>query len=288
MRKTCSLLLTATIPALWLSACSKNEDAASETATEAAADAGASVEAGPGISGAVAPGVAFAYRYAFTLPVDAIATVQQRHAAACERLGQTRCRVTGMAYNQPREGQVQARIDFLLAPDLAHRFGTEGLAAVEEADGKLENASIQGEEAGNEIRLSQQNSAAIEAEIARLEDRLKLGGLTKGERIELQQQLASLREQLRDGAQQRRQKEAAIASTPVVFDYASEGLLGGNTFAKASSASLASAGSALSVLLLVAGIALPWIGLLALAWLAWRALRARVAPKPAEPAPIQG
>ena len=42
------------------------------------ANAAASAErSSPGIGGGVAPGVAFAYRYAFTLPAKAIAGVQQ-------------------------------------------------------------------------------------------------------------------------------------------------------------------------------------------------------------------
>ncbi len=214
----------------------------------------------PGIGGAVAPGVAFAYRYAFTLPAKAIAGVQQEHAAACERLGPSRCRVTGMQFEQPREDEVSARIDFLLAPDIAHRFGVEGIAAVEKADGKVDNAYVSGENAGGEIALSQQNSAALLAEAERIEARLKQPGLSKDERLDLQNRAESMREQLRGQERLRRDKEASIATTPVNFAYASEGLLAsGNGFGKAANASWGSLQSMTAALLVLLGLALPWL-----------------------------
>lgn len=280
--------------ALALSGCSQEKssddtaamasDAAEAAPAAAAADAAADGRAGPGIGGVVAPGVAFTYSYAFTLPSDAISGVQQEHAAACSRLGPTRCRVTGMTYDQPGEGQVSARLDLLLAPDLAHRFGSEGIAAVERAEGKLERASVNGENAGDAIRFSQENSAATEAEVTRLEARLRAKGLAAQERVELQRRVTELRDQLRGEVANRRDKEEALATTPVSFAYASEGLVGGNTFGKAASASLGSMESMLAFLMLVAGVLLPWIGLAALGVLAFRWFKRR-APQSSEPTP---
>ena len=145
MRLNHSLLLTIPAAALFLSACSKVDDTAASSGDAAAESAAGNADpAGPAIAGIVAPGVAFAYRYAFSLPGDAIAKVQQQHAAACEKLGTARCRVTGMSYEQPREGEIAAEIDFLLAPDIAHSFGSAGIEAVTGAKGKLDNASISG------------------------------------------------------------------------------------------------------------------------------------------------
>jgi len=274
-----------------LTACSQEKaadtstDAAAETAPPGTTDAMQASKAGPVIGGAVAPGVAFTYAYSFSLPAKAISGVQQEHAAACERLGAKRCRVTGMRYEQPREDAVDARLDFLLAPDLAHRFGSEGIAAVERAEGSLDHATVNGENAGDAIVLSQQDSAGVSAEVERIEARLRARGLAAAERTELTRRAEDLRQQLRGQTAERRDKEAALASTPVSFAYASEGLLsGGNTFAKAASASLGSVEAALAFVLLLAGIALPWIGLTALVVLGWRWLKRR-ADTAAEPAP---
>ncbi len=264
-------LLALTIPALMLAACSaeKSQPSVSEEAAAPANDA-----AGPLISGVVAPGVAFRYDYAFTLPGKAISKVQQQHAAACQKLGANRCRVTGMAYDKSSDEQVSARLDFLLAPDIAHPFGNEAVAAVEAAEGKLENAQVTGENAGDAIKLSQQDSAAIEAEIARIEARLSAKGLTSAERVELTQQVAALREQQRNQAVDRKSKEVAIANTPVSFAYSSEGILTGQgTFGKAASASWSSAEMLLAFVTLALGIALPWLLLVGGAVFAWRWFR---------------
>lgn len=271
--------------ALLLSAC------ADKKSEEAASDQSATTEsAGPAISGAVAPGVAFRYNYAFTLPGKSISQVQRQHAAACQNLGPSRCRVTAIAYDQPGEDQVSAQLDLLLAPDLAHRFANEGIAAVERAEGELDNAHVVGENAGDAIKLSQADSAANEAEIARIEARLAAKGLTNAERVELRQQIATLREQQRGQAQDRKAKEASIATTPVVFGYASEDILSGKgTFSKAAGASWSSVQSLLAFVTLLLGLALPWALLAAGGFYLWRALRLkRLVPigKP-EPSPSE-
>lgn len=286
VRNPSKLILATTTALLLVSGCSqKSEDAADKPAPVRADVAPAPVDhagavapgqAGPDIGGAVAPGVAFTYQYAFTLPAKAISGVQRQHAAACERLGTSRCRVTGMRYEQPNEDEVAAELDLLLAPDLAHRFGTEGIAAVEAAEGKVDRASVNGEDAGSTITLSQQNSAANQAEIQRLEARLKAGGLSKEERTELTRRAEDLRAQMRGEADVRRGKEAAIASTPVSFTYSSEGLLGSQgSFGKAAGASWGNVETMFSVMLLVLGYAFPWLLLAGLGILAWRLLKAK-------------
>ncbi|MBN8501860.1 MAG: DUF4349 domain-containing protein [Sphingomonadales bacterium] len=266
-----------------LAACSteKSDEAA------AATDVVSGESAPPGVPGGVAPGVAFRYDYAFTMPAKGISRVQQQHAAACQQLGIGSCRVTGMRYDQPGADQVSARLDLLLAPDVAHSFGNEAIGLVEKADGKLDNAAVQGENAGDAIKLSQSDSAAIEAEIARIDARLAAKGLTAAERLELQQQVAGLREQQRGQAADRQAKEAAIASTPVTFTYASQGILTGDgTFTKAASASWSSLSGMIALLTLILGVALPWAAMIGGVILLWRWLRRR-SVQVAVPAPTE-
>lgn len=275
-----SMPLTALAAVLMLSACSAEKS--EEAAAPAAAEAVANDATGPTIDRSIAPGVAFTFDYAFTLPAQAITGVQREHAAACARLGPSRCRVTGMAYDQPREGEVSARLDFLLAPDLAQAFASDAIGAVEKAAGKLDNAKVAGENAGETIKLSQADSAGIEAEVKRIEARLAAKGLSGGERVELQQQLANLREQLRGNVQQRKGLEQSIATTPVTFAYSSEGIMAGKgTFSKAAGASLTSMNALGSFLLLLLGTLGPWAALIALGWLGWTRLRRN--PSPVEP-----
>ena len=227
------------------------------------------------MAGGVAPGNPFTFNYAFTLPAKTIGGVQQEHASACQRLGPSRCRVTGMTFEQPGEASL-ARTDYLLAPDLAHRFGSDAIAAVEKADGKLDNALVNGENAGGAIELSQQNSAAIQGEVERIEARLKAKGLTREERAELTRKVEALHEQLQGEAQGRRDKEQSIASTPVSFSYASEGLLAsGSGFGKAAGASWDNMQSMLAVLILALGYALPWLLPIGAGLLFWRYRKAK-------------
>jgi hypothetical protein len=273
--------LTALAAVLVLSACSAEK---SEEAPAAAEQSVAHDATGPQIDRSIAPGVAFTFDYAFTLPAKAITGVQREHAAACARLGPSRCRVTGMAYDQPRDGEVSARLDFLLAPDVAQAFASDAIGAVEKAEGKLDNAKVAGENAGDAIKLSQADSAGVEAEAKRIEERLAAKGLAGSERVELQQQLSGLREQLRGNAEQRKGLEQSIATTPVTFAYSSEGILAGKgTFGKAAGASLTSMTALGSFLLLLLGTLGPWVALIALGWLGWTRLRRK--PLPAEPVP---
>ena len=66
-----------------------------------------------------APGVAFNYRYAFRLPAERVAEVQEQHAQACEQLGVARCRITGMLYRLVNDDDIEAMLAFKLDP--AHR-----------------------------------------------------------------------------------------------------------------------------------------------------------------------
>ncbi len=289
---TLALLLSTSL--LFASGCSKQADDAAAPAKEAASAASGSAPAAadaaaaaatdapanrldtnaapnaasaatddktPGITSEVAPGVAFAYRYAFTLPAKAIADMQRQHSDACRKLGSKRCQVTGLSYEQPREGEVSARLDFLLAPDIAQQFGSDAVGLVEKADGRLANATVNGENAGAAIEISQHASAGLQAELTRIEARLKAPGLSTDERSELSQRADGLRSELSGEKDLRQQKEASIATTPVSFAYSSAGLFnaGSNPFGTAASTSLGSLQSTLAFVLTLAGLALPWL-----------------------------
>jgi hypothetical protein len=234
----------------------------------------------PDIGQDVAPGVAFSYRYAVTLPAKAIAGVQQQHAAACERLGPTRCQVTGMSYDQPDKGEVSARLDLMLAPEIAHSFGSDAIAAVEKADGSIDDASLDGDNAGGAIEDSQRHSTALKAQLGRIEKRLTTPGISKEEKAQLTQRAAELRDQLGDEVQTREDKEASLATTPMSFAYTSEGVFGSSDpFGKAAANSFGSMQALFAFVLTAAGLLLPWLllGALVVLLLRFRAMKQRLA-----------
>jgi hypothetical protein len=287
--------LLAGVVALALVGCSEQSSehaeasGAANTEVPAAAEESADAAAAPRISIEAAPGVAFGYAYSFRLADEQIARVQEEHAAACETLGIQRCRIVDVRYQLSDEKLVEAQTQFKLDPGIARKFGANAIASVERAEGVLADASVAGEDVGTEILASQQRSAGSEAEIARLEGRLKSGGLDKRERAELLAQISQLRGQLGDERQSRRTGEARIAWTSVAFNYVSDGGLPGigheNPFANAGEALVRSGSTALTFVLTLGAAILPWGILLALLAAAWRsrfvsAVRAQLRSKP--------
>ena len=261
------------------------DEASVSTSNTPAAEAAASDAAGPDVALNAAPGVAFDYSYTFRLADDRIAKVQEEHAAACETLGVQRCRIVDVRYQLNDEKRVEAQTQFKLDPGIARKFGANALASVEKAEGVLADASVNGEDVGSEILASQQRSAGSEAEIARLEERLKQAGLDKRERAELLSQISALRGQIGDERQSRRAGEARIAWTSVAFNYASDGGLPGigreNPFGNAWTTLLGSGGTLLSVILVAGAAVLPWALLAALIAFLWRRFRGRPTEPPA-------
>ncbi|HEY0595415.1 DUF4349 domain-containing protein [Sphingopyxis sp.] len=264
--------------ALALIGCSEKsaeEAATTDTSTtEAVAGESAADAATPRIGVEAAPGVAFDYSYAFRLADNRIAKVQEEHAAACEALGVQRCRIVDVRYQLTDEKLVEAQTQFKLDPGIARKFGANAIASVEKAEGVLADASVAGEDVGTEILASQQRSAGSETEIARLEERLKSGGLDKRERAELLAQISQLRGQIGDERQARRSGEARIAWTSVAFNYVSDGRLPGigheNPFADAGETLMRSGSTALSFTLTLGAALLPWAILLGLIVAFWR------------------
>ena len=281
--------------ALALIGCSEKsaEDASISNSTNsespALAEEAADAAATPRIGIEAAPGVAFDYAYTFRLADDRISKVQEEHAAACETLGIQRCRIVDVRYQLTDEKLVEAQTQFKLDPGIARKFGANAIASVEKAEGVLADASVAGEDVGTEILASQQRSAGSEAEIARLEERLKAGGLDKRERAELLAQINQLRGEIGNERQARRSGEARIAWTSVAFNYASDGGLPGigheNPFASAGETLMRSGSTALSFVLTLAAALLPWALILALIAAFWRsrfmvAVRRQMREKP--------
>ena len=241
-----------------------------EAPAPSAADSRRPPEVGP----TAAPGVAFNYRYAFRLPPGNIGRVQEEHAQACEKLGVEHCRITGMTYEDDGERRVEAQLAFKLDPALARRFGRDGIAAVEKAEGALERAAITGTDVGSEIEAAARTQAGQDDEIRRLEQQLARPGLSSAERVELRQQVESLRSAVRTGQAEQTGRRRLLASTPVVFDYRA-GKTGSRLERAVGDAGDNFVGAA-TILLIVLVTLLPWAAALLLLGLGWRWLRRRI------------
>ena len=264
---------------LALASCGAPEqrEASSETVTDmAAAESAGGTARAPGINVTAAPGVAFTYRYGFRLPAASIDEVQEQHAAACERLGVARCRITGMRYRLLGENNIEGALDFKLAPDLARRFGKEGIAAVERASGTLVDAEITGTDAGAVIAGAGTERARAGDELRRLDQAIATAR-NGTERAELQAQRAEVARRIAAAADTSAQARDSLAQTPVSFLYESgPAVRGFDTSAPITSAIDTAVGSAQATFAVLLGVlAIFGPPALAIALVLFLALRAR-------------
>lgn len=246
--------------------------AAQDSSTEA-------LEAPAGVAVTAAPGVAFNYHYAFSLPAERISTAQEEHAAACEKLGIARCRITGMRYQLLGEDRVEAMLAFKLDPTLARQFGKEGIAAIQKAEGTLVDAEITGTDAGAEISRIAAERARAQEELARIDRELARPGLPASERTELQQQRAEIAQRIEAGRSAASEQRESLANTPMVFDYRSGRAIRGFDAGAPLTSSLdllaASAQATLAFVLGAIAVLGPPALVLLIGLLAWRWLRPR-------------
>lgn len=250
----------------------------------------------PNIGPTSAPGVAFNYRYAFRLANNRIGAVQEQHAQACEKLGVTRCRITGMRYALVDGDDVEAYLSFKLDPALARQFGKDGIAAVTKAEGMLVDSVISGIDEGSNIKQSVVRSAEVRDRLAEIEKQLRDDGLKSAERAQLQMQADALRQQFQGEAQSRTNSEQALASIPVAFHYGTgnsiPGFDGASPLKDSWRAAVSSFMTMLGFVMLAVGVLLPWLLLVGILWALWRsaplrALCERVKAKPVHAAAVE-
>jgi hypothetical protein len=266
------------------------EDAGAPAATDSSARTSPRP---PGVVPTAAPGVAFNYRYAFRLPAANISRVQEEHAQACEKLTIARCRITAMTYNDEGDGEIEAQLSFKLDPAIARTFGRDGIAVVDKAEGELLRAAITGTDVGTEIAAATRGQAQQADEVRRIEQQLARSGLGSSERVELQQQLQTLRQSIQATETEQTGRRQQLASTPVSFEYRA-GKTGSRLERAVADAADNFTGAGITALIVLVTL-LPWLVLLLLLWLLWRWLNRRFGltgryprPEPAETIPQEG
>jgi hypothetical protein len=233
--------------------------------------------AGPRIEPTAAPGVAFNYLYAFQLPAERIAEVQEQHANACERLGIHRCRITGMHYRVLNDRDIEATLALKLEPGLARRFGRAGIEAIARADGILIESQISGVDADASIRSASRDIAQLRDDLARVEARLGQR-LSAEERSRREDEAQQLRRSIRGAEAGREEQQDSLASTPLVFRYGSGAIAAAPsrpTVAAATERAFGNFAEGMTILLILLVTLLPWALLALLAWWIVRRLRRR-------------
>ena len=232
------------------------------------------VASGPSVALTAAPGVAFNYNYAFRMPANRIAAIQEQHAQACEKLGINRCRITGMRYRLVNENDIEGMLAFKLEPAIARQFGKAGVEAVVNAEGMLIESAISGEDAGAAIKTADRTEAQLAADLRRVEEQLNRRGLADEERLRLQNEAEELRRSIRATRDTREDQRESLANTPVTFHYGSGDLVPGFDTRSPLRNAVEQAGNNLiggvAFLLVFMVSLLPWIQIGLLGWLAAR------------------
>ena len=228
--------------------------------------------------------MAFGYSYNFGIAADRIAGVQQRHARTCEELGTSRCRITGMTYRRSGEDSVEAQLKLALDPRLAHRFGENALAAVQEAEGELVDSEITGTDVGTGIRRDTRSIADLQEELRILEQRIAAPGRDEA-KIRLREQAEQLRRQIRMLEDNRADQRDALATTPVTLAYSSSAYNAGRPdFGGAADKAWDQVVWGGYMLFVLLSLLAPCLLAGGLVWLAVRASRKRMPKRAGEPA----
>ena len=284
------------LPVLLLASCGQGGEQSETSTTDAQAGnmttsdiVDSASPNGPGVNITAAPGVAFNYRYAFRLPSNRIAGVQERHAQMCEALGLARCRITGMRYRLENERDISAMLELKLDPSIARNFGKSATAVVSKSDGMLVDQEISGVDAGAAITQANSSEAGIRDDIAKIETELRRPGLSNIVRDRLLAEVADLRTQIRSVGATRAADRESLARTPMLFNYGSGSLIPGfdstSPIRDAIGGASANFAGAIAFIVTLLAALLPWVLLLALGlWIARRFFPARFGPRRASAA----
>ena len=270
-----SLAATAALAVVLVASCSRAEERTGESidaAEEMSADSQAS--RAPGIVPTAAPGVAFTYRYGFRLPDANISAAQEAHAAACERLGLAKCRITGMTYQLDDRDRVDATLALAIDPLLARGFGREAIAVVEKQDGRLRYAEITGEDQNPALDDAARREGGARGNIAQLEADLAKAR-SENERAQLREQIRQLRAEIQQAQSSAAESEAKIQRTPMTFAYAGgsvsgRGFAGENPVTEAWYLFVDSLATLVGFVLKGLAVVLPWLALILLGVILFR------------------
>lgn len=97
------------------------------------------------------PQIAYTYRYGFILPAAAVAGVQDRHLAMCDRLGVGRCHVLAMQRASGGDDVAAGSMTLVVAAGVARRFGDDLARAAAEQGGRRNDSRIEAQDLSKQI-----------------------------------------------------------------------------------------------------------------------------------------
>lgn len=241
MRKA---LMLASAGLLVLSACSPaEEDSAREYAADAATPAAAADASATSERTAAAPvgrtpaeqftppqplapvaQIAYAYRYALSLPRDRGAEMMSRHELACVSAGPGYCQVISAQADWTAR-EPGGRLELRGQPDWINRFRSGLALDAQNAGGRLDEAVTEGEDVTrgiDEAATGAKTTASLADRIRELQARR---GGTLAQRLEIERQLADLQHEYDAQQVELRALNDRVQSARLTLDYRQGGVM---------------------------------------------------------------
>ncbi len=247
-----------------------------EEAPAAAADGAAAPK--PDAIKVALPQIAYTYSYGFELPADAIAPVQQRHVAACDRLGPARCLVLNMETRTHDGAATGGTLKLVVDARLARSFGASLAKVVSEKGGKASNSSIEAEDLSKQIVDTEAKLRSKQALAERLMVLLKTRNGPVKDLVEAERHVAEVQEEIDAAQSWLAEARGRVSMSTFELSYEADGAAA-SSFWEPLRSSFANMGNffgqSLAILVMAIAALLPWALLVGGIFAAVRYLRRR-------------
>lgn len=239
MRKA---LMLASAGLIILAGCSPASDKAEEYAAEAAPSAEAPAEAPADAAASnqraaaspapvVAPAppapvaqIAYAYRYALSLPRDRGAEMMSRHELACVSAGPGFCQVIAARADWTAR-EPGGRLELRGQPEWINRFRSGLALDAQNAGGRLDEAATEGEDVTRGIDTATTGARTATSLAERIRELQARSGGNMEQRLEIERQLAALQQQYDARQIELRALNDRVQSARLTLDYRQGGVM---------------------------------------------------------------
>lgn len=210
-----------------------------------------------------APQIAYTYRYGYRLPAAAIAVVQERHIALCDRLSPAGCRVLDMQRAVDEGASTSASLKLVVRADFARRFGRALADATAQAGGTQADSSIAAEDLSKQMVDTEARLRARQALADRLMELLRTRNGPVADLVAAERSVADVQEEIDAARSWLAEARGRVAMSTVELTYDAGGLGGGFTEPlRASFRTMAGFfGQSLALLIQLIAVLVPWAAL---------------------------
>ncbi len=224
------------------------------------------------------PQIAYTSHYSFELPAAAISTVQQRHVAACDRLGPARCHVLDMQSATQDGKATGGTLKLVVEAGLARRFAATLAKAVSDGGGKQSDSRIEAEDLSKQIVDIEARLRAKQVLAGRLMELLETRRGPVADLVEAERQVSAVQEEIDAAQSWLAEARGRVAMSTFELSYETDGAIGGGFWdpLKSSLSTMGGFfGQSLAALITLIAFLLPWALVGGAIFALWRYVRRR-------------